>query len=290
MKSMGALLKAAREAAGMSVEKISSELESRGIKASKKTIYSWESGKSQPNPDPFLYMCGRYGIVEPLEYFGYPVTDDGAPCQMPPYYRQLAKNYRSIVDRVSIEAYTQQEAEKVAAQEEKVQELQEMAEGKRPYPVKEKPAAPLLKVVPPPPAQEEEEDNSVVELQPFFISTQPASAGHGFDLGPQDFQAVQLKRGSLPKRAKFGIPVRGDSMEPLFHDGDILIIGSNPVELGQIGVFTINGEGYVKKLGKHELLSLNPAYRPIPFHQYDRFTANGRVIGVLDPVNIVSRS
>lgn len=44
---------------------------SKGFKASEKTIYSWESGNSQPSPDALLIMCKSYGITDVLGTFGY---------------------------------------------------------------------------------------------------------------------------------------------------------------------------------------------------------------------------
>ena len=36
-----------------------------------KTIYSWETGNSQPSPDALLIMCKAYGITDVLGTFGY---------------------------------------------------------------------------------------------------------------------------------------------------------------------------------------------------------------------------
>ena len=52
-------------------------------------------------------------------------------------------------------------------------------------------------------------------------------------------------------------------------------------ELGEIGVFSVDGSGYVKELGNGELISLNPTYDPIPMTEST--WCYGRVIGVLDP-------
>ena len=71
-------------------------------------------------------------------------------------------------------------------------------------------------------------------------------------------------------------------MEPRYHNGDILIIEeAEESELGEIGVFSVDGSGYVKELGNGELISLNPTYDPIPMTEST--WCYGRVIGVLDP-------
>ena len=72
------------------------------------------------------------------------------------------------------------------------------------------------------------------------------------------------------------------------HDGDTLLVESaSDVRVGEIGVFTLDGQGYVKKRGYDKLISLNPEYEPIPLNESVR--CNGRVIGTLDPAWIVKR-
>ena len=69
--SIGEILKKCRLESGKSVKDISDLLISKGFKASEKTIYSWESGNSQPTPDALLIMCKAYGISDVLSTFGY---------------------------------------------------------------------------------------------------------------------------------------------------------------------------------------------------------------------------
>lgn len=81
-KSFGARLKEIRLSAGKTVSEVSSYLTSLGYKASEKTIYSWEAGRSQPTPDPFLDLCKYCGVDDVLSVFGYkesPSTAEAAP-------------------------------------------------------------------------------------------------------------------------------------------------------------------------------------------------------------------
>ena len=72
MKStVGETLRKCRVASGKSVREMSELLTSNGFKASEKTIYSWENGNSQPNPDALLVMCQAYGVKDVLGTFGY---------------------------------------------------------------------------------------------------------------------------------------------------------------------------------------------------------------------------
>lgn len=122
---------------------------------------------------------------------------------------------------------------------------------------------------------------------PFRLSIQSVSAGTGIYLGPEEFENIYVQKNDLTSRASFGVPVSGDSMEPLYKDGDLLIVEAAEVPIGKIGVFTIEGEGYVKKRGTDSLISLNPEYDPISLNNSAR--CNGRVIGILNPEWIVEK-
>ena len=120
------------------------------------------------------------------------------------------------------------------------------------------------------------------KMIPFNRSIQPASAGTGAYLGPEEFETIFVQENPLTSRAAFGVPVSGDSMEPAYHNGDVLIVEkAEDIAPGEIGVFSIDNEGYVKQRGDNELISLNPDYGPIPMN--NSIWCHGRVIGVLDP-------
>lgn len=119
-------------------------------------------------------------------------------------------------------------------------------------------------------------------ILPLRCSTQAASAGTGCYLGPEEWDPIYVRENDLTRRASFCVPVSGNSMEPRYHDGDILVIDdSTEVELGQVGLYTIDGEGFVKIYGGDHLISLNPEYPNVPLTEDSR--CNGKVIGVLEP-------
>ena len=117
------------------------------------------------------------------------------------------------------------------------------------------------------------------------ISIQSAAAGFGVYLDEDDFDEINVAKNRLTSRASFYVPVSGNSMEPKFYDGDILIVEDCPVGPGEIGLFTLGGNGYVKKLGKNTLISLNSNYDPISID--DSIICNGKIIGILEPDWIV---
>lgn len=134
------------------------------------------------------------------------------------------------------------------------------------------------------PEQEQEEINEIVHtiFVRFFPDT--VSAGTGTDLLPDSGNAeiMAFKKTSAAEKADFAVRVRGDSMIPTFNDDDIVFVKKQPVEIGEIGVFQMDGEGYIKELGDKELISHNPEYPPIP--ATDDLSCKGKVIGIAEPV------
>jgi SOS-response transcriptional repressor LexA len=70
-------------------------------------------------------------------------------------------------------------------------------------------------------------------------------------------------------------------MEPLYHDGDALLVQRKAeVEQGEIGVFIIDGCGYIKKLGHNELISVNPEYNNITLTSDNAAVCFGKAVGL----------
>ena len=117
---------------------------------------------------------------------------------------------------------------------------------------------------------------------PFYEA--PVSAGTGSWLG-DDILAewLTVPRNDMTTSADFALKISGDSMQPKFSNGEtVLVKQTSSVFEGEIGVFVLNGESYIKKLGKKELVSLNPAYKPIPLHGFDDVRCVGKVLGALN--------
>lgn len=106
-----------------------------------------------------------------------------------------------------------------------------------------------------------------------------ASAGAGqviFDDFPTEF--IEIENTQENRRVIYAIGVNGSSMEPVLSDGDILLIEQAcDVEIGEIGIFVIDGEAFVKKRGSEKLISINPEYPDIPLNESAR--CMGRVAG-----------
>ena len=82
------------------------------------------------------------------------------------------------------------------------------------------------------------------------------------------------------KKVDYAIGVNVNSMEPEFSNGDILLIEmTEEIDIGEIGIFIVDNESYVKKLGNGELISLNPDYENIQLTENSR--CMGKVVGSL---------
>lgn len=76
----------------------------------------------------------------------------------------------------------------------------------------------------------------------------------------------------------FIIGVNGDSMEPDYHDGDLLYVKKTEcISHGDVGIFTIGNECFLKEYGENGLLSRNRDYDDIPGTEDVRLI--GKVIG-----------
>ncbi len=85
------------------------------------------------------------------------------------------------------------------------------------------------------------------------ISNLSVSAGTGAFLDEGGFEIVSFPENSVPGGADFGVRVSGDSMEPVYHDGQIVWVQQCDVLMpGQVGIFTCDGEGFLKVYGEQE--------------------------------------
>ena len=111
-----------------------------------------------------------------------------------------------------------------------------------------------------------------------------ASAGSGiFILGNEAASKIAISDSDWDERVDFVIQVNGDSMTPDYMDGDNVMV-SQRLELrhGDIGIFVVNGNAYIKEYGETELLSHNPKHPNIPIHEFDNIVCMGKVLGKLE--------
>ncbi|WP_243176280.1 S24 family peptidase [Enterocloster alcoholdehydrogenati] len=122
------------------------------------------------------------------------------------------------------------------------------------------------------------QESKIIAL-PYFRAG--ASAGTGiFILGNEAEDEIELPALPEYEAADFAIDVNGDSMEPDFSNEDIALVQRDAeMYVGDIGVFIVNGDAFIKELGEKELISKNKEYKNIPIRENDNVVCMGKVIG-----------
>ena len=107
-----------------------------------------------------------------------------------------------------------------------------------------------------------------------------ASAGTGQivwdDLTIED---MEIPDNETTKHGDFTLGVNGDSMEPIYWNQDtVLVQKTQDLRIGEIGVFILDVECFIKELGYKQLISKNPDYKPIEIKDSSNILCVGRVL------------
>ncbi len=134
------------------------------------------------------------------------------------------------------------------------------------------------------PSITEDNNTEVCEDSCDFITLKhylnTASAGTGSFLFDTVEETLSVKDTEAARKADFVIKVSGNSMEPLYQDGDIVLVKSLPkIQIDEIGIFVKDGETFIKRLGKNCLISENKNYTPIIIHDKESVSCYGKVLG-----------
>lgn len=85
------------------------------------------------------------------------------------------------------------------------------------------------------------------------VSTLAVSAGTGEFLEEDCFETLPFPINTVPEGAEFGVRISGDSMEPVYHDGQIVWVQPcSEIAVGEVGIFICDSEGYVKVYNEQE--------------------------------------
>ena len=114
----------------------------------------------------------------------------------------------------------------------------------------------------------------------LFRNELAASAGPGETLDAVRGEQVYVFADRNTEAADEIIRVNGNSMEPTFMDGDLVLVKhTSRVRPGEIGVFICGDTGYIKEYREDGLHSHNPAYAPLVFSENEPVHCVGRVLG-----------
>ena len=118
--------------------------------------------------------------------------------------------------------------------------------------------------------------------RPIKLFGLPASAGTGMFLDDEAAEEIMIPDNSKTEDADFAVRISGHSMEPKYHDGDVLLVhDSESVENGELGIFVLDGSGYFKLFGGDRLISLNPEFGDILLKDFTEVACCGKVVGKL---------
>ena len=205
------------------------------------TLSNYENGNTEPDMDTFLKLCHLYDL-DYSELLGeaYGYSVPGCAFDIKSSDIKMISKYHDLDDHGK----------------ELVDLVLEKEHGRCIASITEKPAA----------------------LRIYTYMRKIAAAGNGFyfdDIPTETIEAPYMEG------ADFIVGVSGDSMEPTYVDGDLVYVEKRQIlNTGDIGIFMINNECFIKEVGKNGLLSHNPKYNPIP--GTESIHCIGKVLGKVD--------
>lgn len=231
------MLKKGRSKSGYTQAQVAEML---GIKGN--TLSGYETGASEPDIDTYLQLCKIYDL-----------------------------DYVSILEK----AYNLKPMDEIALS---IDEQDHIKKYRSLDPLDKKAVDGLLDTL----SHRQEQAKEFIEFEPPMLLPyygHIASAGTGqfvFDDIPPEM--IEVENNHINMQANFAVGVNGDSMEPTYSDGDVLLIKKQPsVNVGEIGIFMINGEAFVKEFAGSTLKSHNDKFDDIPVT--DQTICLGKVLG-----------
>lgn len=210
------------------------------VRVGKNAVGAWEAGRSRPDVSSVPVICEALDLSLE-EFFGYPGKEDQAYDGIPAEERTgLLRRYGAL------NAYNRQV---VLRQMDMLRDMQEDSRAPR----------------------------KIIRL---FRNELAASAGPGETLEAARGEEVFLFADAISEPADEIIRVNGNSMEPTFMDGDMVLVKhAGSVREGEIGVFICGDSGYIKEYRRDGLHSHNPDYATITFAENEEVHCAGRVLG-----------
>lgn len=120
--------------------------------------------------------------------------------------------------------------------------------------------------------------SNISYLQKPFGYARP-SAGSGSFIS-DEMGEILVQDTPVARRADFVLQIDGKSMEPKLKDGDfVLVKKQDDVEDGEIGVWLVDENVYIKQRSSDGLHSLNPDYPDVELNENSSIYCYGKVIG-----------
>ena len=212
------------------------------VKVGKNAVGAWEAGRSRPDVGSVPVICEALGLSLE-EFFGFPDKSG----ETGEYSGISGEERADLLRRYGVlNPYNRQV---IMRQMDMLHQMQEDTRKPR----------------------------KIIRL---FQNELAASAGPGETLEATRGEEVYLFADQATETADEIIRVNGNSMEPTFMDGDLVLVKhTSRVRPGEIGVFICGDTGYIKEYREDGLHSHNPAYAPLVFSENEPVHCVGRVLG-----------
>lgn len=254
-KEIGSRLKTARIKAGKTQMEVAQILGK-----TQQNIGHWETGYSQPDADTLFTLCDIYGQTAD-EVFGF---KSNAGKYISPDELEHIQRWRMLDDesRDFVSSILEREiktAETIEGMQDEILNMRQSPQN-------------IIEI------SERQKRRYCI---PYYNKI--ASAGHAID-SFSDMIGGIMEIDDTPENRKgnYAIGVLGNSMEPTYYDGDIVLVkNAEHLKKGDIGIFQKDNGVYIKEVGDDGLVSHNPAYGPIKEDTIIKIM--GKVLKKIDP-------
>ncbi|MBR2387544.1 MAG: LexA family transcriptional regulator [Clostridia bacterium] len=132
------------------------------------------------------------------------------------------------------------------------------------------------------PADVRRKMSEVAARRSIALFDMPVSAGTGVYLDEESAERINIPDNEKTRCADFALRISGNSMEPKYHNGDIILVERSEIfDVGELGIFVLDGQGYFKQYGGDRLISLNPEFEDILLKNFSEVVCCGKVVGKL---------
>ncbi len=226
-ENLGSVLKELRKKKNLTAKNVSDRLKDMGYSISDKTLSGYETGIRMPNANVFMALCQIYDCRNILEMFSFVKAEYSIPTDDE---WAMIEDYR-LLDKIGKERIDYE----LKKERERVREIEELKN------------------------KLDTEFSSEIVPYPYLGKIACAGTGFYFDDIPTEIIKAPYAEG-----ADFIIGVSGESMEPDYYDGERLYVKKTKyLKKGDVGIFTINNQCYLKELGDNGLISKNEKYNDI---------------------------
>ena len=94
-----------------------------------------------------------------------------------------------------------------------------------------------------------EESREPREPRVIPLYRSPAAAGYTAPVVGEDFDSIP-GTDDVPQAAEFAVRIQGDSMEPYIADDSVVYVNRDPLGVGDVGIFCVDGEMFCKQYYK----------------------------------------